>query len=430
MSAAVLPKVLESCTLIYVEIDENSNKVWKGSVLEDGSFLAQWGRVGSQLQSTSDEFGSVILAKYQLARMKRQKLRKGYTEAQIIEADRPINVTVGAEELDAIAARQIHHGEDERARQLIRYLVETNIHQIVSQTKITYHVETGTWRTPLGLVTPNAIALARQYLLQIAEGNNKNSLTFGRLVSQYLRLIPQNLGKKLDDSIFRSFNELQRQQEILDALDAALQLTPKTIEEGENVFECKIRRVPGSIEWGREKFREIRTLYESTINANHLAANYKLKRVYEVDIPSMRRAFDVKASKIDNVKLHWHGTKASNLLSIFQKGLIIPPADAIQCTGRMFGNGIYGSEQSTKALNYATNYWNASGNGNQRVFMLLCEFAMGREYHPKNWSRSFPRPGYDSTNVQPGVAGVINQESIVYSIDQVNIKYLCEFEED
>lgn len=427
MVTTLEPKVLESCTLIYVEIDENSNKVWKGSVLEDGSFLAQWGRVGSQFQSQIDNFGSTILAKYQLARMKRQKLRKGYTEAQIVEADRPITVTLQPQDLEAIAATQISHGEDDRAKQLIRYLVDVNIHQIISQTKITYHVETGTWRTPLGFVTPDAIAQARQYLLKIAQGQDKNSSIFARLVSQYLRLIPQKLGRKLDVSIFRSLGELQRQQEILDALDAALQLSPKTIEE--QVFECTIRRVPGSTEWGQEKFREIRKLYESTINTNHLAANYQLKRVYEVDIPSMRTAFEKKAAEIGNVKLHWHGTKASNLLSIFRQGLIIPPADAIQCSGRMFGNGIYGSQQSTKALNYATNYWNLSGDGNQRIFMLLCDFAMGREYHPKAWNRSFPKPGYDSTYVSPGKANVINQESIVYSIDQVNLKYLCEFEE-
>jgi len=426
MVTAVEPKVLESCTLIYVEIDENSNKVWKGSVLDDGSFLAQWGRVGNPLQSQIDDFGSIILAKYQLARMKRQKLRKGYTEAQIVEAGRPVTVTLQPQDLEAIAARQIDRGEDDRAKQLIRYLVDVNIHQIVSQTKITYHVETGSWTTPLGFITPDAIAQARQFLLKIAQGQDKNSSKFERLVSQYLRLIPQKLGRKLDLSIFRSLGEVQRQQEILDALDAALQLSPKTIEE--QIFECTIRRIPGSTDWGREKFREIRNLYESTMNANHVAANYKLKRVYEVDIPSMRTAFEKKAAEIGNVKLHWHGTKASNLLSIFRQGLIIPPADAIQCSGRMFGNGIYGSEQSTKSLNYATSYWNSSGDGSQRVFMLLCDFAMGREYHPKAWSRSFPKPGYDSTYVSPGTANVINQESIVYSIDQVNIKYLCEFE--
>ncbi|NET89908.1 MAG: hypothetical protein F6K45_17740 [Kamptonema sp. SIO1D9] len=129
-----------------------------------------------------------------------------------------------------------------------------------------------------------------------------------------------------------------------------------------------------------------------------------------------------------NVKLHWHGTKASNILSILEQGLIIPPVNAIQCTGRMFGKGIYGSEQSTKALNYATNYWNQSGGNNQRVYMLLCEFALGKAYSPTNLNVSFPVSGYDSTYVQPGTANIINQESIVYSPEQVNIKYLCEFE--
>jgi poly [ADP-ribose] polymerase len=93
----------------------------------------------------------------------------------------------------------------------------------------------------------------------------------------------------------------------------------------------------------------------------------------------------------------------------------------------MFGNGIYGSEQSTKALNYATNYWNQAGDNGERVFMLLCDFAMGKEYHVKGSRPTFPVPGYDSTYVAPGAANTINQESIVYSTDQVNIKYLCEF---
>ena len=141
----------------------------------------------------------------------------------------------------------------------------------------------------------------------------------------------------------------------------------------------------------------------------------------------MATAFTAKAQEIGNVKLHWHGTKASNLLSILKQGLIIPPANAIQCTGRMFGNGIYGSEQSTKALNYATNYWNPSGEDEDRVFMLLCDFAMGKEYHPQSYSRNFPAKGYDSTYVAPGAANTINQESVVYELDQVNLKYLCEF---
>jgi poly [ADP-ribose] polymerase len=424
MNTVATVQTLDNCTLIYVDVEANSNKVWKGSIFDDGSFLVQWGRVGNTLQRKNHQLGSVSLAKNKFERTKRQKLRKGYTEAQIIDATQSYSKEIQPEDLEAIAAKQIQHGEDPRAKQLIRYLVATNIHSIISQTNITYNSATGAFRTPLGMVTPQAIAEAREYLAQIAETRRSNGYKLRQLLSQYLRLIPQNLGHKLDPSQFCSQQELQRQYEILNALDAAVNQNP---QQPQNIFECTIRRVPGSTIEGKKTFRWIRNLYESTINPHHVAAKYQLRRVYEVDIPSMRDAFQVTAAKISNVKLHWHGTKASNLLSILKQGLIIPPANAIQCTGRMFGNGIYGSEQSTKALNYATNYWNQAGDNGERVFMLLCDFAMGKEYHVKGSRPTFPVPGYDSTYVAPGAANTINQESIVYSTDQVNIKYLCEF---
>jgi poly [ADP-ribose] polymerase len=414
-------RILDSCTLIYVDVGENSNKVWQGSISDDGSFIASWGRVGDRLQSKTYYFNSVILAQTKFDRAKRQKLRKGYSEAPVIDVNYCAKTTLNPEDLETIAAKQIQHGEDPRSKALIRYLVEVNIHEIISQTDITYNSNNGNFKTALGLVTPKAIAMARDYLIQIAETRRSNTYKLRQLISDYLRLIPQNLGRKLDESVFCSAGELQRQYEILNALDAAV------TNNNSSIFECTIKRVPGSTIEGKKIFREIRQLYESTINNNHQSATYQLRRVYEVDIPSMNRAFAAKSAEIGNIKRHWHGTKASNLLSILQRGLIIPPANAIQCTGRMFGNGIYGSEQSTKALNYATNYWNQSGDSTQKIFMLLCDFAMGKEYHPQGYGQNLPKPGYDSTYVAPQTANTINQESIVYSIEQVNIKYLCEF---
>ena len=424
MSTTIVSSVLDSCTLIYVEVGENSNKVWRGSIKDDGSFLAEWGRVGNTLQSKNYRLGSVNLARNKFERTKRQKLSKGYTEAQLIDGDTKQTTIIKPEELEAIASQQIQHGKDPRSKELIRYLVKSNIHQITSQTNITYNSATGGFSTPLGIVTPSAIAEARKYLIQIAATRRSNSYKLSQLLSKYLRLIPQNLGHKLDQSQFCSSQEIQRQYEILNALDAAV-----TVDSTANkqLFECAIARVPGSTLEGKKTFRWINQLYQSTINQNHVAAKYKLRRAYELDIPSMRQAFATQAKTIGNVKQHWHGTKASNLLSIFQQGLIIPPANAVQCTGRMFGNGIYGSEQSTKALNYATNYWHPSVEDEERVFMLLCDFAMGKEYHPQGSNRRFPVKGYDSTYVAPGAANTINQESIVYSSNQVNIKYLCEF---
>ena len=423
MSTTTTSSTLDSCTLIYVEVGANSNKVWRGSLKNDGTFIAEWGRIGNTLQHKNHCLGSVTLARNKFERTKRQKLRKGYTEAQLLDQDFKQTTVITPEELEAIARSQIKHGRDPRSKELIRYLVKSNIHQITSQTDITYNAATGGFTTPLGIVTPKAIAEARQYLIQIAAIRKSNKYRLRQLLSKYLRLIPQALGNKIDESQFCDSQEIQRQYEILNALDAAVTVDSPS----QQVFECAINRVPGSTTEGKKIFRQINQLYKSTINQNHLAAKYKLRRIYELDIPSMRKAFTEKAKTIGNVKPHWHGTKASNLLSILKQGLIIPPADATQCTGRMFGNGIYGSEQSTKALNYATNYWNPSGEDEERVFMLLCDFAMGKEYHPKGANRRFPVSGYDSTYVAPGKANTINQESVVYSIEQVNIKYLCEF---
>ncbi len=424
-ATAVSNSVVDSCTLIYVEVDQNSNKVWQGTVLTDGVFIAQWGRIGTKLQSKTYQFSSLALAQNKFERTKRRKLRKGYTAAPILTKNSPTKVNLKPQDLDTIAAKQIEYGKDPRAKQLIRYLVEVNIHDITSQTNISYNSKTGNFTTPLGLITPEAITQARDYLLQIATSPKKNNPSIRSLINNYLRLIPQKLNHKIDYQIFSSQSEIQRQYEILNSLSAAIDMNSSNEEQ--NIFECSIKRVPGSTLAGRKIFREIRQIYDSTINRNHLSAKYKLRRLYQVNIPSMTKAFTQKAAAIGNIKTHWHGTKASNLLSILKGGLIIPPASAVQCTGRMFGNGIYGSEQSTKALNYATNYWDNSADNTQRVFMLLCDFAMGKEYHPTSRSSSFPMKGYDSTYVKPGTMNVINQESIVYSTDQVKIKYLCEF---
>ena len=87
---------------------------------------------------------------------------------------------------------------------------------------------------------PRAIAQARKYLIAIAASRKSNSYKLRQLVSKYLRLIPQALGNKLDESQFCQLQEIQRQYEILNALDAAVGINPQS----QPVFECAIKRVP------------------------------------------------------------------------------------------------------------------------------------------------------------------------------------------
>ena len=287
MNTARQPSVVDSCTLIYVEVDQNSNKVWQGNVYNDGTLIVEWGRVGYQLQRRVYTLKSLALAQSKLARTRRQKIRKGYTEAQLVNPGKQIEFAVKESELETIAAKEIEHGKDPRAKQLIRYLVAVNIHNITSQTNITYDVNTGNFKTPLGLVTPDAIALARDYLAQIIAAGQTNNRQTRSAINNYLRLIPQNLGHKIDYQRFFQPQEIQRQQEILNALAAAVLQPTNPPRDCDRVFECSITRVPGSTLKGKQIFRQIRKLYESTINHNHFSAVHKLRRLYEIDISDL-----------------------------------------------------------------------------------------------------------------------------------------------
>ena len=139
----------------------------------------------------------------------------------------------------------------------------------------------------------------------------------------------------------------------------------------------------------------------------------------------MKAAFEAYGAKLTDIRQLWHGTKASNLLSILRQGLIIPSSGSSHCTGRMYGDGVYASSVSTKALNYATNFW-GSGGDTSRTFMFLVDMAMGKVYTTDSGWKSHPVSGYDSTWAKAGYA-LRNDEMIVYRLDQTNLVFLVEF---
>jgi poly [ADP-ribose] polymerase len=93
----------------------------------------------------------------------------------------------------------------------------------------------------------------------------------------------------------------------------------------------------------------------------------------------------------------------------------------------MYSDGLYFSCVSTKALNYATDFWGGGGVTN-RVFMFLADVAMGKPYIAGGGWGKYPKPGYNSTWAKGGQSGVINDEMIVYNTNQANLIYLVEFE--
>lgn len=413
----------------------NSNKVWIGKVFSDGTFTSEWGRVldGGQLATKSKKFDSRWEAENELDKKYQEKLRKGYEVTKVIDGETVI--AQPAQNLAEIAAEQISGAEDKTTLELIKYIAEVNIHNITSSTSIKFNSSNATFTTPLGVLSPEAIREARGILGEIS-GFNSDKFYYKSLrtkkITDYFRIVPHDFGRKVPDisELLETNRSIQKENDILDALEAALSNVQTDCGDKPKLFKCRLTKLPHWTEEGKNTFRRIRRLFEQTRNSAHITANLKLTRVYEVEIEDMVERFEKVKARIGNVRQDlWHGTKASNLLSILKNGLIIPPASSAHCTGRMFGNGIYTSLQSTKALNYATNMWNRSGKNDMRRFMFLCDAVLGKTFKPQTSSTTFPVPGSDSTWVEAGSAGVLNHECIVYDISQINLRYLCEFGE-
>lgn len=440
-SIKTTPVITKQYTMNYFDPGENSNKVWMGMAYDDGLFETKFGRVrdGANLVKKQKQFSSKIEAEHELERKRREKIRKGYKDTVVL--DNHVETTIKKDkqdELSRLAAEQIGGAvEDSATGELIKYLVEVNIHHITHATNIKYNAANATFSTPLGILTPEAISDARDLLNQIAtfnESKNFDDAERSSRVRDYFQLVPKDFGARIPrvNELIATDEQIEEQVSILEALESAIKIdTPQTPKQ--KLFQCRLIKIPHYTDEGRKLFRETRKLFEKTRNTKHHPgiAHLKMTRLYEVEIETMKANFEATANKIGNVRQDlWHGTKASNLLSILKNGLIIPPANAAHCTGRMFGNGIYTSLQSTKALNYATEFWNRSGQTNQRTFMFLCEVALGKTYKPRSFSRKLPAKGTDSTWVEPGNAGVMNHECIVYDTAQINLRYLAEFGTD
>lgn len=424
--------------LICCDIAQNGNKFWHGYTLANGDGFCEFGRVGKTRQHEYYTFGNVNDAQSWLADKSHEKQHKGggkasYTPQKTISssgvASKSVNAgkSVSSSDLRNIAATQIKG--DPETKKLITWLADVNVHQITSNTNITYNTATGTFTTPLGLVTPDGISEARDILDDISDYVVKRdwiNVKYQRYLSNYLRLIPTNVGmtRGWHETIFAGSDALQKQNDILDALEAALKPVGgvPSAAKNEQVFNVTLECVTDAI------LSFVKKKYRTDKGTHGDVKDYDVKQVWKVNITTVREAFEQNGRKIGNIQQLYHGSKASNLLSILKGGLVIPPASSPHVCGRMWADGVYMSSDATKSLRYATNVW-TSGGETSRKFMFLCLASLGRQHVPadgSSWHYNLPS-GYDSCWAKAGISGVQNHEQIVYKTHQVDLEYLIEF---
>jgi poly [ADP-ribose] polymerase len=427
-----MPTIVQEVKLILSDVTANNNKFWTGTLNDDSSVECTWGRVGKKAQSNYKSFGSQYAAEAFLEKKRSEKVRKGYSPLKTVGKVESQAVS-DKKELKSIAREQIKSSSSSNVViKLIDYLTEKNAHQITKATggQITMNAQ-GLMQTPMGLVEQEAIDEANTVLDKIGAlvGKDDYGHSMKQLTNTFLRLIPQDIGMgRLNvRNFWANIQSVQKQKALVDSLQASLltaQTTAKTDDKDDQPKE-KIFDVEMELVTDTSVIDRIKKKFNKTRKSMHASNHLKVKKVYSIVIKSEKEVFEKKGSKIGNVKELWHGTRVSNVLAILKAGLKIPPRSSSNVTGRMFGDGLYFSDQSTKSLNYAYGYWGGSRDNN--CFMFLADVAMGKEHTPSSYGGKLPKAGYDSTFAKAGQSGVHNNEMIVYNTNQATLKYLVEF---
>lgn len=438
--------------LITVNATNNNNKFYHVKYDEaSGTLTTRYGRVGNNGVSTTKpssrrEFDSVV----------RSKKRRGYQETAVL------STTVSTEaanssELGKVARHYLTGGNssDQALIKLVDRLVKINKHAIMERSggQITVS-DDGVLKTPLGIVSRDSLTAASKILDDLADFDPKNSKHIKKL-EEYLTLVPQKVtGREWSKDFFEK-NPMPQQRDFIKELrdsvtwyedEMKVASKPKDSEDDaleayKNMFGFTIV----SVDENSDEFKGIVKRYEKSKNDQHSASRLKVKRVFRLGVsdPDLDKRLKDTAAALGNVKTLWHGTKSPNILSILRKGLIIPPVrgSSIVTTGRMFGDGIYLSDQSSKSLNYSAGYWGGTQENN--CFMFLAEAAMGWEFQPNRKGYSIfttkalreAHTGsdengrrYNSISVKGGTCNVRNNEMIVWNPDQVRLTHLIEFD--
>lgn len=422
-----MTQIINKKMFVKTDVDCNNNKYWEAILYDNDTVIFNWGRVGQSPQTTTKSGGNRLFES-----KIREKLNKGYTETNIIS--KTVS-SIPTNSISEVAKKQINYNSP-IVEQLIERLAQENKHQILEFSGGNIQInDNGIVTTPLGVIGLDSLDKAKDKLnniIKFVKNTDFERDEFKKLLNEYLMLVPQKVPsqKGWHKYFIRDHNDIIKQTDFLNRLESSVNIAQSQIDstiqdqaEIKKIFDLQIKILDNN-----KEIEYIKNKFFKTLNTGHTASCLKPINFYEVEIKFMKERFDryVKEKKLDNIWLLWHGTRTYNLLSILKMGLIIPKGGSFHITGRMFGDGLYFSDQSTKSLNYSMGYWDRR-NYDYNCFMFMADVAMGKYYTPKTYNCKLPREGYDSTFAKAHESGVQNNEMIVYKLDQVNLKYLIEF---
>lgn len=388
--------------LIKVEAGENNNKFYNMEKKDDGTFNANYGRVGA----TSGQ--NKIYSQSEWDRIYRQKIKKGYQDISEISS-----VGKKSSGLDAGSAQPI-----------VDFLMNSANKSIADN-----------YLVGADSVTQSQISTAQDYLNEIASilsGKKDPHLVIDGVNSNLQSLyttIPRKMGKVIDhmaSTIAGATEILTLEQANVDVMKGSV-VQPKKVDGQNKLSDLRLGVSAASAE-------DVAKLIKPRLS--YLSGNFK--KAWKITNEVSQNAYNDNYAATDHPEqmLLWHGSRNENWWSIINQGLLIRPTNAVH-TGSMFGDGLYFADYDRKSYGYTSgtgSYW--AGGSSNKAILALYDVHVGRQYivnqhnyrmSSMNW-KSLKREGdYLSLFAQKGVS-LRNNEYIVYRPEQCTIKYLVEVE--
>lgn len=386
----------------------------------DGTIGAEYGRIGQ-----CNGFGRPRCVKepypsWMYHIKVQEKLMKGYndeTQAYVGEKFQSKNVGVSETQLEKLSASQrlfrllVHAARGHAAREL-RFPGGVTVEQTRQSQKVLYEMSRRKTVEGFNRQLKRLLQIAPRNLQTVSAALAKSESDFARIIDREERLVAAMRGvvgsdkaKELGPSAEPSFQALGVKVEL--ASDA----------EKSEVMSRLSKRL-----------------------------QRKVSEIYTIDCFKQTKLFGkwVAERGIEDVRMFWHGSPASNWSSILENSLWVPAAADVR-HGSMFGRGIYfgsigaggnenadgGGEKSWGYVGAGDSHWER-GTNSSNVYMALFDVAYGKPLYAKQNDRSFTQSrldeaGFDCVHAKRGTCGLRNDEIVVYDSRAVRIRYLVRF---
>lgn len=381
--------------LIKVEPNANNNKFYR-MVPSDDTFTVTFGRVGASGQQATYPMRAWN-SKYN------EKIRKGYVDVTGLRDTSAVDHQAGYKAIEDAGIAKLVEELLSKARQTVKrnYLITADA------------------------VTPAMIHRAQGLLNNLTVTRDVEE--FNAILTRLFTTIPRSM-KQVKDYLAKSEPDMpdvvKREQELLDVLSSQVQNTapkPETVSDKTILEEAGLTVKPAT----KAELAKIKKL---------LGNGIELREAWQVTNVHTQEVFDKRQQQRPvKTQLLWHGSRTENWWSILGSGLLLRPTNAV-INGKMFGHGIYFAPSARKSLGYTSlhnSYW--AGGSDNHGYMALMEVATGDPYNIYEWQSKFGglnaeqlqkvAPGKDSVHAHAGKS-LKNDEIIVYTQEQVTIKYL------